>query len=133
MNGWLDLVLSILWTRAHARAFRPLNSVNSYVQRGLNPFFRTAGLPEIRCGEGIDYGPVTIEKVGLRGDNQFSMSGLTMSFAAKLQGAADGGEILVGEDVANRLTPDWKKYVRPPPNDYKYKYPGYRLAAEWQG
>jgi hypothetical protein len=29
-NGWLDLVLSILWTRAHARAFRPLNSVNSY-------------------------------------------------------------------------------------------------------
>ena len=32
--------------------------VKVVLERSLNPFFRAAGLPEIKCGQGIDYGAV---------------------------------------------------------------------------
>lgn len=105
--------------------------VKVVLERSLNPFFRTAGLPEIKCGQGIDYGAVLMEKVGLRGDNQFSLSGLTVTFAAKLQGAAGAGQILIGEDVYKRLSPDWQKLVRAAPSSWKYKYPARLLDAYW--
>lgn len=101
------------------------------LERSLNPYFRAAGLPQISCGQGIDYGAVLIEKVGLRGDNQLSLSGLTMTFAAKLQGAASAGQVLIGEDVYKRLPADWQKLVRPAPPSWKYKYGARLLDAYW--
>lgn len=105
--------------------------VKVVLKRVLNPYFREQGLPEIACGQGIDYGSIRIEKVGLRGDNQFSLSGLTITFAAKLQGAAAAGQILIGEDIKKRLPPDWLKFIRPAPDSWRYEYPGYVLAAQW--
>jgi adenylate cyclase len=107
--------------------------VNVVISGALNPFYRSQGIPEIRCGQGIDYGQVLMERVGFRGENQFSLSGLTVSFAAKLQGAAAPGQILVGEDVKKRISGKWTNFVKKPPDSWKYKYPAYLFAAEWSG
>ena len=99
----------------------------------LNPYLKEKGLPEIECGMGIDYGPVLMEKVGLLGENQFSLTGPTVSLAAKLQSAAAPGQILIGSDVERRLPSDWKHLVQPPPKSWTDKglYPGFLFAGVW--
>lgn len=97
-------------------------TVKLVVGRTLNPFLNGLGLPTINCGMGIDYGSVLVEKVGLRGDNQLSLSGITVSLAAKLQGAAAPGQLLIGKDILDRLEPDWQKHARPAPAAWKYPY-----------
>src|SRR5205807_8666723 len=73
-------------------------TVKLVVKESLNPFFGEKDLPMIGCGIGIDYGPVIMERVGLRGESQFSLVGPTVSLAAKLQAAAGQNQILVGSD-----------------------------------
>lgn len=106
-------------------------TVNLIVRKSLNPYFRDLGLPEIGCGQGIDYGPVLMERVGAKGDNQFSLAGVTVSVAAKLQGVAKAGQVLVGEWVANRLPAEWKKRLQAvdPPRQFSYKV--YDLNSVW--
>lgn len=104
-------------------------------RRTLNPYLREIGVPEIECGFGIDYGPVIMERVGLRGDNQFSLAGPTVSLAAKLQGAAEPWQILIGEDIKKRLPSEWQEFVKPAPSAWKslgFRYTGYLFDAVWR-
>jgi len=106
-------------------------TVKLILKKSLNPYFEELGLPQIGCGQGIDYGPVLMERVGARGDNQFSLSGATVSVAAKLQGIASVDQILIGGSVARRLPEDWQKRLKPvePPKGIKYET--FDLNAVW--
>jgi adenylate cyclase len=104
--------------------------VKLLLRRSLNPIFRDLGLPEIDCGQGIDFGPVIVERVGLRGENQFSLAGQTVSLAAKMQGVALAGQVIVGEDIRSRLSEQWKGYCKGP-LEWKYRYPTYHLSVSW--
>jgi len=98
----------------------------------LNPYFQSLELPTIGCGIGIDYGPVLIERVGLRGGNQFSLSGPTASLAAKIQDHAPPGSIFVGNDVYKRAPEDLKALCVPVKPEWKHTYPVYHLFADWK-
>jgi adenylate cyclase len=106
-------------------------TVKVVLQNSLNPFLQEKALPEIRCGMGADYGPVLMERVGLRGENQFSLVGPTISLAAKLQGAAEVGQILIGSDVYNRMSDQWKSYCSPAPKNWTYTYPAFDYRGMW--
>ena len=104
--------------------------IQMILDRSLNPYFKQLGLPEIACGQGIDYGLVLMERVGLRGDNQFSLAGPTVSLAAKLQGVAQGGQIMVGRDVFSRLPEGWRKFCKGPVQ-WEFNNPAYHFEAHW--
>jgi len=106
-------------------------TVDLILKRSLNPYFVELGLPEIGCGQGIDYGPVLMERVGAKGDNQFSLSGATVSVAAKLQGIAKAGQIIVGGAVAERLPEEWRKRLKPVDAPKGIQYKTYDLNSMW--
>jgi len=114
-----------------SRAVQAALWINLVLKRSLNPVLRELGLPEIGCGQGVDYGPVYIEKVGLRGENQFSLAGPTVSLAAKMQGVSPAGGITIGRDVYNRLPSDWQKYATRPPQAWSYPYEAFGFTAAW--
>jgi adenylate cyclase len=70
------------------------------VELGIDPFvFRV----------GIDYGTVTVARVGrARGFNGIVAIGITANIAAKILNAAEAGEIVIGEWVAGQLPDEWK-------------------------
>lgn len=60
--------------------------------------------PFAEVGIGLDYGEAFVGKVGRRSLNDFTAIGDVVNVAARLQGEAAGGEILVSGRLAERLT-----------------------------
>ena len=60
--------------------------------------------PFAEVGIGLDYGEAFVGKVGRRSLNDFTAIGDVVNVAARLQGEAAGGEILVSERLAERLS-----------------------------
>ena len=105
------------------------------LKNSLNPYLAKNNLPQIEIGMGIDYGPVLMEKVGLRGENQFSLAGRAVSLAAKMQGLARSNNIYVGDNFYKRVTfKNIKQYCIPlnlGSIDWPYNYPIYHMDAYW--
>ena len=102
------------------------------ITKVLNPYLAEKGLEAITCGMGIDHGTVLVERVGLKGDNQFSLAGPTASLAAKMQGCAKDNEIFVGKDAYDRAPGAFKEFCKPIQVDWKYSYPVYWFNASWK-
>jgi adenylate cyclase len=134
-DGVLGLFGTEFDTNASSDVKNAINAgltVKLELKNSLNPYFRRLGYPEISVGMGIDYGTVIMERVGLRGNNQFSLSGPTVSLAAKLQGQAQAGQILVGEDVKKRFPSEELSRLQKFEPNWKYTYPSYLYNAVWQ-
>jgi adenylate cyclase len=65
--------------------------------------YASAAGPFAEVGIGLDYGEVFVGNVGRRSLNDFTAIGDVVNVAARLQGEAAGGEILVSGRLAERL------------------------------
>ncbi len=85
-------------------------SMISVIERGINPILNEYDYPELRVKIGMDFGENTIVRYG--GDESNShvdILGPGMSIAAKITSLAKPNQILVGEDVYEKLHPTIKQ------------------------
>lgn len=115
-----------------SNAIKAALTVKLVLKNSLNPYLKESGLTEIQLGMGIDYGTVMMERVGLRGENQFSLAGPTVSLASKMQAQAEPGQIIIGEDVKKRVQGNDLKFVKPHKINWDFTYPLYLYDATWK-
>ena len=85
-------------------------SMISVIERGINPILNEYDYPDLRVKIGMDFGENTIVRYG--GDESNShvdILGPGMSIAAKITSLAKPNQILVGEDVYEKLHPTIKQ------------------------
>ena len=105
-----------------------------YVAENLiNPWLARQGLPTVRFRIGIDYGQVTIGRIGLKGTNSFVAIGSTANIANRLMELIPDGGIAIGNEVYRHLPQSWLNTVTPlPPNTgFVYVLTGAAYPA-WQ-
>ena len=77
----------------------------------INPLLNQASLPLVSFRFGIDYGWVTIARVGAaRRHSSLVAVGTTANVANKMLGFAEPNEILIGGNVFTNLPPAWRQY-----------------------
>ena len=85
-------------------------SMISVIERGINPILNEYDYPELRVKIGMDFGENTIVRYGSDESNSHvDILGPGMSIAAKITGLAKPNQILVGEDVYEKLHPALKQ------------------------
>ena len=94
-------------------------SMISAIERGINPILSEYDYPELRVKIGMDYGENTIVRYGAdKIRSHVDILGPAMSIAAKITNLARPNQILIGEDVYDRLHPSLKESFK---------------AVEWHG
>ncbi len=87
-------------------------SMIKVINQGINPILiKKAGLSEISVKIGIDFGKNVVVRYG--SDEQMAyvdLLGPTMNVASKIQNLAKPNEILVGQEVYNRLNPNIREF-----------------------
>lgn len=77
------------------------------ITQGINPILHNDGYPDLRIKIGMDYGTNVVVRYGQDPDkSQVDLMGLSMNMASKIQSMAAPNQILVGEEVYQRLHPD---------------------------
>lgn len=99
-------------------------------ERGIEPFsFRIC----------IDHGPITIARIGIaKGFNGIVAVGTPANLACKMLAVAKAGEIMIGNNVADALSPLSRSFLRPSahPTGYHYvesgiSYPYWYYTGVW--
>lgn len=94
-------------------------SMISVIERGINPILSEYDYPELRVKIGMDFGENTIVRYGSDENNSHvDILGPAMSIAAKITNLARPNQILIGEDVYEKLHPTLKESFK---------------EVEWQG
>lgn len=79
----------------------------------MTPWFQNQGIEPVRFRVGIDVGPATIARVGLRGnENSIVAIGTTANVACKLMNLIPNGGICVGHEVYSNLPHNWGQTCR---------------------
>lgn len=79
----------------------------------FTPWFQQRGIEPIRFRVGIDIGPVTIARVGLRGDESSIVAiGTPANIACKLMNRIPNGGICIGNEVYANLPNNWTQACR---------------------
>jgi class 3 adenylate cyclase len=95
-------------TRAVAAALTMMH-VNDHA---ITPVLRSSNVEPIRFRVGIDYGVVTVARVGVaRGFNANVAVGTAANIASKLLAKADPDDVVIGEAVYNRLPAGWRQWA----------------------
>ena len=99
-------------------------SMIASIQKGINPILQQHDYPELKVRIGIDFGENIIIRYGADVKNSYvDMLGSAMNIAAKIQSKAKPNQILVGEDVFERLHPNTqKKFKKMEWDNTKWKY-----------
>lgn len=85
-------------------------SMISVIERGINPILNEYDYPELSVKIGMDFGENTIVRYGAdKSKSHVDILGPGMSIAAKITGLANPNQILVGEDVYEKLHPALKQ------------------------
>ena len=85
-------------------------SMISVIERGINPILNEYDYPELRVKIGMDFGENTIVRYGSdQSKSHVDILGPGMSIAAKITSLAQPNQILVGEDVYEKLHPALKQ------------------------
>jgi len=107
----------------------------------LRDVISKSGIPPIDFRLTIDHGPITIARIGAaKLYNGLVAIGSTANASSKIQRLANGGEIVIGNDVRHNLPEAWKSWVEPidAGTGFYYTatgepYPAYRFTARWSG
>ncbi len=104
----------------------------------IAPAVSVFGASPLEFRVGIDYGPVTIARLGVA--RQFNANvaiGSTANIANKMLAEAQPGDILIGESVLQRLPDDWQRFAQSHgPSGFVYVATGsdyllYRFTGRW--
>ncbi len=106
----------------------------------LTPYLTQNGFGGVRFRIGIDYGKVTIGRVGIPGGmNSFVAIGTTANIACKLLNVAEPGEIIIGQNVKDHLPVLWHQFCNflPRTTGFSYvinnsPYWAYKYTGRWK-
>ncbi len=80
------------------------------IERGINPILSEYDYPELRVKIGMDFGENTIVRYGSdQSKSHVDILGPAMSIAAKITALARPNQILIGEDIYEKLHPSLKQ------------------------
>lgn len=105
----------------------------------IKPILEATPVPEIRFRVSIDYGFVTIARLGAaRRFNANVAIGASANFASKMLALADPGDIVIGATVREQLPPNWHQFTQlmPVSTGWHYRktqlpYPLYKYTGRW--
>jgi len=93
-------------------------SMNTVIQKGINPILNQYDYPDLMIKVGLDFGQNIVVRYGADEVNSHvDLMGPAMNIASKIQNMAKANQILIGSDVYERLHPtlqedfekiDWK-------------------------
>lgn len=124
-------------TKRAIAAALTMMAANEYL---INPILRATPTNEIEFRVSIDYGPVTIARLGSpRRFNSNTAIGTTANFASKMLHHAKAGDIILGESARNQLSSDWQTNwteLLPITTGWHYRVSGkeysiYRYIGRW--
>lgn len=105
----------------------------------IKPILDATGIQDMQFRLGIDYGNVTIAKLGApRRFNSIVAIGTAANVASKMLRFAGPSEMIIGDSVKKLLPTDWHQYVVPitESSGWIYRatgqsYPFYRYTGRW--
>ena len=91
-------------------------SMNTVIQKGINPILNQYDYPDLMVKIGVDFGQNIVVRYGADEINSHvDLMGPAMNIAAKIQNMAKANQILIGSDVCERLHPtlqdDFEKII----------------------
>ena len=79
----------------------------------MAPWFKDGGIAPVSFRIGIDVGPITVSRVGIRGDESSIVAiGATANVACKLMDRIPSGGICIGEKAYRNLPNGWSQTCR---------------------
>ena len=79
-------------------------SMNTVIQKGINPILNQYDYPDLMIKIGVDFGQNIVVRYGADEINSHvDLMGPAMNIAAKIQNMAKPNQILIGSDVCQRL------------------------------
>lgn len=123
-----------------------MNSINcgltmlTIIKYVMGPYLSNINLPTFGCRVGIDSGSIWLERMGIRGANEFILVGNSVSIASQLEELAGENEILLGHNIYQNLSEEEKKHchIKEPDDSWNWqyssgkKYPYYRYSGNWK-
>jgi adenylate cyclase len=125
-------------TTAQHRAVAAALTMMHANDRVISPMLRDANLTPLQFRVGIDYGQVTVARLGA--PRQFNANvaiGTPANIASKILARASADEIVIGESVALGLPKAWHHWLEyRGPSGFEYSttrqpYPLYRYVGRW--
>jgi adenylate cyclase len=117
-------------------------NMQTVISYSMNSYLESVGLPRLTCSIGMDFGSIWIAKVGVKGNNQFTLIGNYVNIASELVKSANDGKILLGEALYENISsdrrtfchevvfPDWQwKWKK---NGYSQMYKAFSYDAYWK-
>ena len=100
-------------------------SMISVIRDGINPILNQYDYPDLMVKIGVDFGQNIVVRYGADVKNSHvDLMGPAMNIAAKIQGMAHPNQILIGNDVYERLHPTFQKRFKRivwRENEWKYR------------
>ncbi|MEX0861585.1 adenylate/guanylate cyclase domain-containing protein [Nitrosopumilus sp.] len=85
-------------------------SMLTVIQKGINPILNQYDYPDLMVKIGVDYGQNIVVRYGADIENSHvDLMGPAMNIASKIQNMAKPNQILIGNDVYQRIHPNSKK------------------------
>jgi class 3 adenylate cyclase len=95
---------------AAGNAVNCAKSMISIIQKGINPILNQYDYPDLMVKIGVDFGQNIVVRYGSDAENSHvDLMGPAMNIAAKIQNMAKPNQILIGNDVYQRLHPSSQK------------------------
>ena len=106
-------------------------SMITVIEKGINPILNQYDYPDLMVKIGVDYGQSIVVRYGANEtSSHVDLMGPAMNIAAKIQAMAKPNQILIGQDVYQRIHPSTQKLFREivwEKNEWKYRS---RLTGE---
>ena len=100
-------------------------SMLSVIQKGINPILNQYDYPDLMVKIGVDFGQNFVVRYGADAkQSQVDLMGPAMNIASKIQSMAKPNQILIGNDVYERLHPNSQKEFIPivwKKDEWKYR------------
>ena len=106
-------------------------SMLTVIEKGINPILNQYDYPDLMVKIGVDYGQSIVVRYGSNeATSHVDLMGPVMNIASKIQGMAKPNQILIGQDVYQRIHPTSQKNFKEKTwekNEWKYRS---RLTGE---
>lgn len=91
------------------------------IEEGINPVLKKNNISSINFKIGLDFGEVAVNDLGTRGIKMHKdLLGKTINIVAKIQAAGESGDIIIGQNLLQRLHVSRRKMFQQFPKDWKY-------------